>query len=77
MRILLPEEAAELLKVPKSFIYERTRDRCPAELRIPHRKLGGRYIRIVESELLTWFENNGKSGKLSGPLSHAKKGREQ
>jgi excisionase family DNA binding protein len=46
--ILTIEEAAALLKVPKSWLYERTRTGA-----IPHLKLG-KYLRFPLAELLQW-----------------------
>ena len=48
---LTPQAAAELLKVPVSFIYERTRRNA-----IPLRRIG-KYVRIPKGELLAWADN--------------------
>jgi excisionase family DNA binding protein len=53
-QILTVEEAAALLRVPKSWIYERTRRRGIE--RIPHKKLG-KYLRFQENEVRNWFTN--------------------
>jgi excisionase family DNA binding protein len=45
---LTPQEAAALLGVPVSFIYERTRHDA-----IPLRRIG-KYVRLPKSELLEW-----------------------
>ena len=50
---LTVDEAAAVLKVPKSWVYERTRTRA-----IPVRKLG-RHVRIPRGELLAWVEAQG------------------
>ena len=42
------EEAEQLLKVPRSWLYERTR-----KGEIPHVKLG-KYIRFDQDQLLAW-----------------------
>jgi excisionase family DNA binding protein len=47
--LLTLEEAAALLKVPKSWIYERTRRGA-----IPHLKLG-KYLRFPLADLLRWI----------------------
>jgi excisionase family DNA binding protein len=46
-------EVAALLKLPISWIYERTR-RAGAE-RIPHFKLG-KYLRFSQREVLEWLQ---------------------
>ena len=48
--LLTVEEVAEYLRVPRSWVYERTRCRA-----IPIRKLG-RHVRIPRDELLAWIE---------------------
>ena len=62
--LLTVDEVAGYLKVPKSWIYERTRTRA-----IPVRKIG-RHIRIPKKEFLAWIEREGMA-----PVSctHAKK----
>ena len=49
-KLLTLEEAAALLKVPKSWIYERTRKGA-----IPHLKLG-KYLRFPLADLLQWID---------------------
>lgn len=53
-QIMTVGEAATMLRVPKSWIYERTRRR--GNERIPHKKLG-KYLRFQENELRNWFRN--------------------
>jgi excisionase family DNA binding protein len=53
-QIMTVDEAAILLRVPKSWIYERARRRGIE--RIPHKKLG-KYLRFQENELRNWFTN--------------------
>ena len=48
--LLTVQEAAALLKVAPSWIYERTRLR-----KMPMRKLGG-HLRIPKAELLRWID---------------------
>ena len=48
--LLTVQEAAALLKVTPSWIYERTRLR-----KMPMRKLGG-HVRIPKAELLRWID---------------------
>ena len=51
--LLTPKEVATILKVPISWVYERTRNRM-----IPVRKLG-RHVRISRTELEEWIEREG------------------
>jgi excisionase family DNA binding protein len=51
--LLTVHEAAEYLRVPVSWVYERTRTRA-----IPVRKLG-HHVRIPRSELVAWVEEEG------------------
>ncbi len=48
--LLTVEETADLLRVPCSWVYERTRVGA-----IPMRKIG-RLVRIPRDELLTWID---------------------
>jgi len=53
-RFLTVEELAELLQVPKSWIYDRTyRDA------IPHLKIG-KLLRFDEQKILEWLEEQEK-----------------
>lgn len=52
--LLTVEETAAILKVPKSWVYERTRTRT-----LPVRKLG-RHVRIPLGLLMAWVEREGK-----------------
>jgi len=49
--LLTVEEVAQLLKVPRSWVYERTRLR--GSERLPHVKLG-KYVRFEESAIRAW-----------------------
>ena len=51
--LMTVSEIAEFLKVPVSWVYERTR-RTGIE-RIPHLKLG-KYLRFSVAEVKTWIE---------------------
>jgi len=51
--LITPEDLADRLKVPKSWVYERTRKRSP--LRLPGFKLG-KYWRFREADVLAWLE---------------------
>jgi len=50
--ILTPEEVAELLKVPPTWVYEKTRQRCQNP--IPCLRIG-RYIRFRLSAVEAWL----------------------
>ena len=52
-RLLSVEEVAELLQVPVSWVYDRTRSR--GVNRIPGFRLG-KYWRFDESEVVAWLE---------------------
>jgi excisionase family DNA binding protein len=51
--LLTVEEAAKYLRVPVSWIYQRTRSR-----QIPVRKLGG-HVRIPRDEFFEWINAEG------------------
>ena len=51
--LLTVDEVAHLLKVPKSWVYERTRGRGAD--RLPHIKLG-KYLRFEERAVTAWVE---------------------
>ena len=53
-RLLTVQEVADLLQVPRSWIYQRTRRRGAD--RLPHIKLG-KYIRFEEDAVLAWLEH--------------------
>ncbi len=52
-RLLTAEQVGELLNVPKSWVYERTRRR--GRDRIPGFRLG-KYWRFREADVLDWLE---------------------
>lgn len=59
LELLTPEEVAELLKVPLSWVYSRTRaEKDP----LPHRKVG-HYTRLYESEVRQWLDRPRPSTK--------------
>ncbi len=49
---LTPREAAELLRVPTSWIYARTRSGT-----MPGQRRFGRYVRISKVELVRWIDD--------------------
>jgi len=64
------DEAAALIRVPKSWLYERTRLNT-----VPHVKLG-KYLRFVGEELLTWArqfhrDGRGRQGPPTVPIPTA------
>ncbi len=54
------EEAAMLIRVPKSWLYERTRTNT-----VPHIKLG-KYLRFDRQELLSWARQFRRDGRGRG-----------
>jgi len=60
--LLTVEEVAELLKVPVSWVYDRTRSRSVN--RIPGFRLG-KYWRFQEAEVLTWLERQRSGGRAN------------
>ena len=57
---LTVDDLAERLRVPKSWVYSRTRKTGPEA--IPRVKVG-KYIRFVEADVMDWLrkQNDGKS----------------
>jgi predicted DNA-binding transcriptional regulator AlpA len=53
-KILTVQQVAELLQVPPSSIYEKTRVRRGAAPPLPCRRVG-KYLRFFESEILDWL----------------------
>jgi excisionase family DNA binding protein len=60
--LLTVEEVAELLRVPPSWVYERTRRR--AGDRIPGFRLG-KYWRFREADVLAWLERQRSGGRAN------------
>jgi excisionase family DNA binding protein len=58
-QLLTVEEVAELLKVPVSWVYERTRRRVSD--RIPGFRIG-KYWRFREADVLAWIERQRVEG---------------
>lgn len=54
--LITVDELAVILKVPKSWIYDRTRQGQNA---IPHIKLGA-YVRFDPEEVIKFFKSQGK-----------------
>lgn len=57
-RLLMPEEAAEILRVKVSWLYQHTRRR--SQDRIPFVKIG-HYVRFREKDLLAYIDRQMKS----------------
>jgi excisionase family DNA binding protein len=62
MAWLTVQEAAELLRVPVSWLYERTRTNS-----VPHVKLG-KYLRFDRDELAAWVDELRRDGRGSGAM---------
>jgi excisionase family DNA binding protein len=63
--LLTVEEVAELLKVPVSWVYDRTRSRSVN--RVPGFRLG-KYWRFQESEVLAWLDRQRSGGRANAGL---------
>jgi len=57
MAWLTVQEAADLLRVPVSWLYERTRTNS-----VPHVKLG-KYLRFDRDELAAWLDGLRRDGR--------------
>jgi excisionase family DNA binding protein len=64
MSLLTIEEAARLLQVKISWLYERTRTN-----EVPHLKLG-KYLRFDQGELLAWVRQFRRDGRGRDVSSH-------
>jgi excisionase family DNA binding protein len=62
MAWLTIQEAADLLRVPVSWLYERTRTN-----RVPHVKLG-KYLRFDRDELAAWVNELRRDGRGPGAI---------
>jgi excisionase family DNA binding protein len=60
--LLTAEEVAELLRVPLSWVYERTR-KCGVD-RIPGFRLG-KYWRFREADVLAWLDRQRAGGRTN------------
>lgn len=52
------EEMAEVLKVPKSWIYSRSRETGPGTM--PRLKVG-KYLRFVETDVMDWLRKQNRA----------------
>jgi excisionase family DNA binding protein len=62
MAWLTVQEAADMLRVPVSWLYERTRTNS-----VPHVKLG-KYLRFDRDELAAWVDELRRNGRGSGAV---------
>jgi excisionase family DNA binding protein len=53
-RIMTVQQVAELLQIPKSSVYEKTRMRPNTTPPLPCRRVG-RYLRFFDSEVMAWL----------------------
>jgi excisionase family DNA binding protein len=67
IRWLTIDEAAALIRVPKSWLYERTRTNT-----IPHLKLG-KYLRFDRDELVAWTRQFRRDGRGRGRQSFGRR----
>lgn len=63
-RLVTVQEMAEILRVPRSWLYERTRLN-----QIPHLKLG-RYVRFEPEQVISYFKEKQKFER-GGPSSYS------
>lgn len=61
--LVTPQELAAILKVPVSWIYQRTRLGQEA---IPHLRVG-RYVRFNPQQVIAFLEAKGRMGNGNGP----------
>jgi excisionase family DNA binding protein len=66
-RLLDVKEAAALLNVPESWIYQHVRAR--AEDQLPHFKVG-KYIRFSAQALTQWLEAHRLGGETASLVTH-------
>ena len=68
--LLTVEELADRLKVPASWIYQRTR--CRGHDRLPHIKIG-KYLRFEEKAVQSWLgRHRHEYQNLSGETDNAR-----
>jgi predicted DNA-binding transcriptional regulator AlpA len=53
-KIMTVAQVADLLQIPRSSVYEKTRSRANATPPLPCRRVG-KYLRFFEAEVLTWL----------------------
>ena len=67
VELLTVEEVAQRFKVPKSWLYERTRPNGPE--RIPHIRLG-KYVRFEESAITEFLKRHRVEPSIPQPKGH-------
>ena len=67
--ILTPQELAERLKVPLSWVFEKTRARCRNQ--IPCLRIG-RYVRFDWTAVVRWLGSAGIDATGTGPKERGK-----
>jgi len=55
-QIMTVNDVAELLQIPKSSVYEKTRERRGSVPPLPVRRVG-KYLRFTRSEVIDWFNS--------------------
>jgi excisionase family DNA binding protein len=62
LEILTPQQVAERLQLPESWVYEQTRNRASVRVAdpLPHMKVG-RYLRFKWSDVLAWLERQNRN----------------
>jgi predicted DNA-binding transcriptional regulator AlpA len=55
-KIMTVQQVADLLQIPKSSVYEKTRRRPNTTSPLPCRRVG-KYLRFFEGEVLDWLTN--------------------
>lgn len=60
--LLTIDEMAETLKVPKSWLYSRTRERGADA--VPRFKVG-KYIRFVEADVMDWLRKQNEEKEIN------------
>jgi excisionase family DNA binding protein len=53
-KILTVQQVADLLQIPKSSVYEKTRSRSNTTTALPCRRVG-KYLRFFEGEVMAWL----------------------
>jgi excisionase family DNA binding protein len=65
LEILTPQQVAERLQLPESWVYEQTRNRASIRVAdpLPHMKVG-RYLRFKWSDVLAWLERQNRTKQV-------------
>jgi len=70
LEILTPQQVAERLQLPESWVYEQTRNRASVRIAdpLPHMKVG-RYLRFKWSDVLAWLERQNRNQRRRATMS--------